>query len=341
MISSDPGAFVSAGNGAEIGTSSSGPAIGPGDDLPATIAPARGDSIGSSAPPAPDVGFAMLLISATGLGPGPQPALGARGSAATPAEATLASVLSGAGVAGNSALHAPENLRALVALSQQSVAVLLATPQSAAKITLIALAGLLRAALAPDGPQNDAAIGALRGFFSQHSADALLALLAPPAQTAAPAVPAIGVPVMVAAQSARSEDAQASKSDREVGRDSRGRRASLAEQRLAVLAIDPRHGLAPEGVAAYEAEHQEELRLQRCPSGEHDFVDDAGAPWDVVAPSTSLGLEATLRAFLYSANVIVALTKLPPGEWHGSMALLRRLSAAPGARRLVALGTNA
>ena len=80
--------------------------------------------------------------------------------------------------------------------------------------------------------------------------------------------------------------------------------------------------------------------LQRCPSGEHDFIDETGVPWDIVAPAGSLGLEATLRALLAYANVILSLTKLPPAEWHGTLALVRRLCSIPGARRLIALGQS-
>jgi hypothetical protein len=180
----------------------------------------------------------------------------------------------------------------------------------------------------------------LRAFLSQHSTDAVLALLASPAPASSAIPPAVGLPITVAAQAARSDEKEAVRDDDRPAGDRRGRRATPAEQRLAELALDPRQGLAPEGVAAYEAERQEGMCLQRCPSGEHDYVDETGVPWDVVAPSGSLGLEATLRVLLPDANVILSLTKLPPAEWPGAIALVRRLASLPGARRLIALGAD-
>jgi hypothetical protein len=339
MISSDPGAIVSAGTGAGIASSQNVSSSEFDDEAPATIAPARPDSIGSTPPAQPEL--AMLLL------PGPMATAAMTGTAASsgysraaaPAEATLDRSLGDAGVSSNSALRSPENIRALVALSQQSLAMLLAAPQGSGRAAILQLAGLLRAMLGTDGSSGEA-IGQLRAFLSQHSTDAVLALLASPAPASSAIPPAVGLPITVAAQAARSDEKEAVRDDDRPAGDRRGRRATPAEQRLAELALDPRQGLAPEGVAAYEAERQEGMCLQRCPSGEHDYVDETGVPWDVVAPSGSLGLEATLRVLLPDANVILSLTKLPPAEWPGAIALVRRLASLPGARRLIALGAD-
>ena len=310
----------------------------------ASVASSSSDSIGGAPASTPDMGMAVRSLSDPALPQGSTVVASVPrelSQAARLAVAMLERSLSAAGVSSSSALRSPANLRALAALSQQSLAVLLAAPQSSGKAALLQLASVLRALLSSGGP-SEAAIGNLRGFLAQHPTGAVLALLAAPAQTAGPALPAIGLPTVLAAHAARSQEKEAAEeSDRDGSRKRNERPASARERRLAELALDPRRGVAPEGVAAYEAECQEGLCLQRCPTGEHDFVDETGAAWDVVAPTSPLGLEATLRALQAHANLILSLQKLNAGECRGAVALARRVSAAPGARRLIALEADA
>ncbi|MGH7708651.1 MAG: hypothetical protein ACREM6_12130 [Vulcanimicrobiaceae bacterium] len=358
VINPDSGTFISARPGVGVGAFQGVPDSDESawTQLPSTAESGRGDTITGTARPAVEAGLAVLLREALSLqAPALPRGVGER-IASRSLDAALKDILDGASVSRSAVMRSPEMLRALAALAQQPVAQLLALPQTAARGTLLQFAILLRAALDADGSSSSAAaIGQLRGFFAQRADDPVLALLTSSNPAPGLPLPVIGLPVLLGVTPPRSDE-PAEVSETKGGRPRRpvdrhgallpkydwsGRRLEPAEQdRLGELAIDPRRGLAAEGIAAFEAERQEGLRLERAPGGEHDFVDEAGVPWNVVSPRDTFGLEATLRALGGRANLILSLAKLPAEERQAAGALARRLLSLPGARRLIAVGVE-
>jgi hypothetical protein len=109
-------------------------------------------------------------------------------------------------------------------------------------------------------------------------------------------------------------------------RDERGRHYSPEQRKkIAQLGPDPRRGASPENQAALLASERYGAALRRSPDPRHDFCDERGMFWDVVAPTNDGDLLRAVDALAQEANVIVFLGRVSIDE----AAYLARVATTP------------
>jgi hypothetical protein len=308
-----------------------------------------GDAIATGANAAG--GLTLLETALSGISPAAHVAVA---GATAAVEATLRQVLADLGGSREAALLAqPAVVRTLAELAvQQSSSAALSAGTAA---TLVSLASLLRGTAVAASPAESAlALERLTSFLTERSPDVATAAAALQTPAASPTASNVAVPLWDPALRANRADEAAEKRRAAAlpnaafapsveslvpERDARGRLYDAAQRaRLAALGVDPRRGFAPEARAALAVEDALGLRFGRAPDPRHDFIDEDGAAWDVVAPAGVPGLERTVRQLAREANVILSGDQLAPESRAAARALLARLAAAPGMRRLAGAG---
>ncbi len=270
-------------------------------------------------------------------------------------EATLTQVLAGLSASREASLLAqPAVARTLAELALQQNGATALPVNSAA--TLLSLASLVRgAALAATPAESALMLSRLTSFLAERGPDVATAAAALQTPAASASAASIAVPAWdpllranrlddarePAAPAEAHEDGQALRrgsAPHVPERDAHGRRYDAAQRaRLAELGLDPRRGFAREATAALAAEELLEVRFARAPDPRDDFIDQDGAPWNVVVPGDLPGLETTLRRLAQRSNVIVSGEALGTAGRAPARALLARLGAVPGLRRLAGI----